>query len=308
MRVVFVGTPEFSAEILEHLIRNDGRIVGVVTQPDKPKGRGRRLAPPPVKVVAQMYGIPFLQPESINRPECLEFLKTLNPDLILVVSYGKILGEKVLNLPKLGCYNVHPSLLPKYRGASPIHRVLENGEEKTGVTIYRMVKELDAGPVALQVEVPIDPFETHDQLERKLLEVSKSLVLEFVRKIENGNVVLREQDHSAASYAPLIRKEDLMIDFARDAVSVKDKIRAYDSKPGASCVLNGQLVKLFGASAVDSSGDEPGLVHQITKEGAWVGTGKGKVLVKKILFPGKRVMSFWDAKNGGLIKEGEILT
>jgi len=304
LRVVFVGTPEFAAEILRYMVKKGINIVGVVTQPDKPKGRGRKTLPTPVKVVAEEKGLPCIQPESINRKEALEFLHSVNPDVLIVASYGKILGEKVLSLPKHGCYNIHPSLLPKYRGASPIQRALENGEKKTGVTIYRMVKELDAGPIALQREVNIDPFETFDQLEKRLIELSKEMVIEFLEKLENGEIHLREQDHTRATYAPLIKKEDLFVDFSKGAETVKNKIRAYDSRPGARAFLNGKEVKLFGAMAVDSSNDEPGLIHYIDREGAWIGTGKGMVKVKYLQLPGKKKLTFWELRNGRLIEEG----
>jgi methionyl-tRNA formyltransferase len=304
LRIVFVGTPEFAAEILEHLIKNGFNVVGVVTQPDKPRGRGRKVEPTPVKVVAEKHRVPFIQPESINKKEALEFLRSVGPDVIIVASYGKILGEKVLSLPSLGCYNIHPSLLPKYRGASPIQRVLENGEERTGVTIYKMVKELDAGPIALQREISIDPFETFDQLEKRLIELSKEMSIEFLEKLKVGDIELKEQDHSRATYAPMIKKEDLIVDFSKDAESVKNKIRAYDSRPGARAFLGNDEVKLFGVTAIDGSGDEPGLINYINKEGAWIGTGRGKVKVGCIQFPGKRKMTFWEAKNGRLIIEG----
>ncbi|MCD6550850.1 methionyl-tRNA formyltransferase [Thermotoga sp.] len=304
MKVVFVGTPEFAAEILKHMVESGINIVGVITQPDKPKGRGRKTLPTPVKVAAKKLELPCIQPESINREESLEFLRSVNPDVLVVASYGKMLGGRVLSLPKRGCYNVHPSLLPKYRGASPIQRVLENGEKKTGVTIYRMVKELDAGPIALQREVDIDPFETFDQLEKKLIELSKEMVLEFLEKLEKGKVDLKEQDHVRATYAPLIKKEDLVIDFSKDAEMVKNKIRAYDSKPGARAFLNEKEVKLFGAMAVDCSDDEPGLIHYIDREGAWIGTARGRVKVKYLQLPGKRKLTFWELKNGRLIEEG----
>jgi methionyl-tRNA formyltransferase len=299
-----VGTPEFAAEILEHLIKNGFNVVGVVTQPDKPRGRGRKVAPTPVKAVAEKHEVPFIQPESINKKEALEFLRSVRPDVIIVASYGKILGEKVLSLPRLGCYNIHPSLLPKYRGASPIQRVLENGEERTGVTIYKMVRELDAGPIALQREISIDPFETFDQLEKRLIELSKEMSIEFLEKLKVGDIELKEQDHSRATYAPMIKKEDLIVDFSKDAESVKNKIRAYDSRPGARAFLGNVEVKLFGVTAIDSSGDEPGLINYIDREGAWIGTGDGKVKVRYIQFPGKKKMTFWEAKNGRLIIEG----
>ncbi|KHC90459.1 methionyl-tRNA formyltransferase [Thermotoga sp. Mc24] len=304
MRIVFVGTPEFAAEILEHLIKNRFNVVGVVTQPDKPRGRGRKVAPTPVKAVAERHGVPFIQPESINKKEALEFLRSVRPDVIIVASYGRILGEKILSLPELGCYNIHPSLLPKYRGASPIQRVLENGEERTGVTIYKMVKELDAGPIALQREIFVNPFETFDQVEKRLIELSKEMLIEFLEKLKAGDIELKDQDHSLATYAPMIKKEDLIVDFSKDAESVKNKIRAYDSRPGARAFLGNDEVKLFGVTAIDSSGDEPGLINYIDKEGAWIGTGNGKVKVRYIQFPGKKKMTFWEAKNGRSIIEG----
>lgn len=307
MKIIFVGTPDFASQILEHLIHS-WNIVGVVTRPDKIGGRGNKILIPPVKKVAEKYKIPFIQPPTINVEEAIEFIKSKDPDVLLVVAYGKILGKIVLEIPKFGAYNVHASLLPKYRGAAPIQRAIENGEKETGITIFKMEKKLDAGPIVLKKSVKIGDFETFGSVYVKLINLAKEAVNEFLKLLSEGNITFIPQNDSKATYAPKIKKEDTFVDFSETSEKIKNKIRAFDPTPGAKALINGQIVKLFEVKDFKKGNNEsaPGEILKIEKEGAWIKTKDGKILIGKIQFPGKKVLPFSEAKNGRLVKEGDI--
>ncbi|AJC74087.1 methionyl-tRNA formyltransferase [Pseudothermotoga hypogea DSM 11164 = NBRC 106472] len=293
MRILFLGTPHFAAKHLETLLKEGLDVVAVVTQADKPFGRGLRLTPSPVKVLAQQAKIPVY--EQLKQVP----FDVLNIDICIVVAYGKIIPRKYLDM--LPFYNVHPSLLPKYRGAAPIQRAIENGEESTGVTIFKLTDQLDAGPIVMQESVEIEEFETFDEVEAKLLNLGCQMLVEFLKNPFSHDLV--PQDESQASYAPKIEEKDLLVDFAQPAERVKDKIRAYDSRPGARTFLNGQCVKLFGVRAIEPcSTNVPGTVIRINRDGAFVATSTGLVLISHVQFPGKRKMTFFEAYNGRLIK------
>ena len=293
MRILFLGTPHFAAKHLETLLKEGLDVVAVVTQADKPFGRGLRLTPSPVKVLAQQAKIPVY--EQLKQVP----FDVLNIDICIVVAYGKIIPRKYLDM--LPFYNVHPSLLPKYRGAAPIQRAIENGEESTGVTIFKLTDQLDAGPIVMQESVEIEEFETFDEVEAKLLDLGCQMLVEFLKNPFSHDLV--PQDESQASYAPKIEEKDLLVDFAQPAERVKDKIRAYDSRPGARTFLNGQCVKLFGVRAIEPcSTNVPGTVIRINRDGAFVATSTGLVLISHVQFPGKRKMTFFEAYNGRLIK------
>lgn len=293
MRILFLGTPHFAAKHLEKLLKEGLDVVAVVTQADKPFGRGLRLTPSPVKVLAQQAKIPVY--EQLKQVP----FDVLNIDICIVVAYGKIIPRKYLDM--LAFYNVHPSLLPKYRGAAPIQRAIENGEESTGVTIFKLTDQLDAGPIVMQESVEIEEFETFDEVEAKLLNLGCQMLVEFLKNPFSHDLV--PQDESQASYAPKIEEKDLLVDFAQPAERVKDKIRAYDSRPGARTFLNGQCVKLFGVRAIEPcSTNVPGTVIRINRDGAFVATSTGLVLISHVQFPGKRKMTFFEAYNGRLIK------
>jgi len=293
MRILFLGTPHFAAKHLEALLKEGMDVAAVVTQADKPFGRGLRPTPSPVKVLAQQARIPVYE-----RLKQVPF-DVLSVDICIVVAYGKIIPKKYLDM--LPFYNVHPSLLPKYRGAAPIQRAIENGEKSTGVTIFKLTEQLDAGPIAMQESVRIEEFETFDEVEAKLVNLGCRMLVEFLKDPFSHDLV--PQDESQASYAPKIEEKDLLIDFAQPAERVKDKIRAYDSKPGARTFLNGQCVKLFGVRAIEPcSTDVPGTVIRINRDGAFVTTSTGLVLISHVQFPGKRRMTFLEAFNGRLIR------
>ncbi|ANQ53349.1 methionyl-tRNA formyltransferase [Thermosipho sp. 1063] len=299
MKILFLGTPDFARTHLEYLIENGFNIVAVISQPDKPKGRGKKISFTPVKEIALKYNIPVFQPKSLNK-EGLKIIEEFKPDVGVVVAYGKLLKPPFLDA--LEFFNVHASLLPKYRGAAPIQRALENGEKVTGITIFKIGEGMDDGPIALKGKVNIGNFETFGELYLKLLNVGKKLLVEFLK---NYPLNLTPQE-GEVSFAPKISKEDLVLDFSRHFCKVKDKIRAYDPLPGVKVDFNGNFVKLFGVvDCIKENTKEYGKVVAIDKEGALISCEGGYVKIKYIQFPGKKKMTFYDAKNGGLIKEGE---
>jgi methionyl-tRNA formyltransferase len=300
MKILFLGTPEFASEHLKYLIKNKFEIVAVISQPDKQKGRGKKILPTPVKEVAQEYGIPIFQPKKVNK-EGLEIIEKFKPDLAVVVAYGKLLKPPFLDA--LPFFNVHASLLPKYRGAAPIQRALENGEEKTGITIFKIGIGMDDGPIALQKEIKVGEFETFGELYQKLLNLGKETLVEFLNKYPLKLV----PQTGEPTYAPKITSDDLNIDFTNDFIIVKNKIRAYDPIPGVRTNFKGEIVKLFGVFFAEKSKNEsPGRILKINNEGAFISCNNGVVGVKYIQFPGKKKITFLDAKNGNLVKEGDF--
>jgi len=301
MKILFLGTPDFASEHLKYLIENKFDVVAVISQPDKPKGRGKKLLPTPVKKVAMEYNIPVFQPKKVNK-EGLEIIEKFKPDIAVVVAYGKLLKPPFLDA--LPFYNVHASLLPKYRGAAPIQRTLENGEKKTGITIFKIDIGMDDGPIALQKEIEIGEYETFGDLYKKLLNLGKEALVEFLNKYPMKLV----SQIGEPTYAPKITSDDLNIDFTYDFIVVKNKIRAYDPVPGARADFKGNVVKLFGVFfAGKSNHNSPGKVLEITKDGAFISCKNGVIGVKYIQFPGRRKIAFLDAKNGKLVKEGDFL-
>ena len=246
MKIVFMGTPDYAAVTLEKLIKSDNEIAAVFAQPDKKVGRKQILTPPPVKVVAEKNNIPVFQPETLRDGKALEILKEINPDIIVVVAYGKILPEEILNLPKFGCVNGHASLLPKYRGASPIQWCIVCGEEVTGVTVMQMDKGMDTGDILKQREVKIGENETAEELFDRLSVISADLMLETIENIENITPV--KQNEAEASYAPIIKKEMALLDFTKPAKELFNATRGYYSWPCAYFFLDGKRIKVIKAA------------------------------------------------------------
>ncbi len=307
MRIVFMGTPDFSASHLQALMEAGFNVVGVFSQPDKVSGRGSALRPTPVKKMANKYNIPVFQPRSVNLKKGFEQLVELKPDVIIVVAFGKILKKKVIDLPTMGIYNVHASLLPKYRGAAPIQRAIENGESKTGITIMKIAEELDAGDMALLQSVPIKTTDNLEQVYDKLERAGEQLLIDFLEKLADSDVHFQAQDHEKATYASKIEKEDLIIDWSINAEAVHNKIRAFDPIPCARTFLNKKTVKIKSSVGFvdDESHQAPGTILSIDKKGALIKCGLGSVLVKEIQLPSKKFTSFFEAKNGRKIDEGE---
>lgn len=260
MKILFMGTPDYAAKTLEKLIEVGHEICGVFAQPDKPVGRKRILTPPPVKTLAQSHGIEVYQPESLRNNEAVELIRKLNPELIVVVAYGKILPEEILGIAKYGCINGHASLLPKYRGASPIQWAIICGEKKTGITIQYMDKGIDTGDIISIREVDIKPTETADELFDRLAVISADLMVDTIEDIANGTATRTKQNEQEASYAPIIKKEMALIDFNKTATQVYNEIRGYYSWPCAFFFLNSKRIKVTEAEIADNTNAKPGIV------------------------------------------------
>lgn len=308
MRVLFWGTPDFAAPPLRALLGEGYEVVGVVTQPDKPQGRSRStLVPSPVKLIALEEGIPVLQPDRPRGEELEAVLRALAPDVSVVVAYGNILPQSIVDLPPLGTLNIHASLLPRWRGAAPIQAAILAGDAETGVSIMRMVRRMDAGPVILQVPTSIPEDETYGELQLRLSELGALAILEALTLIALGAARETEQDEALATYASKVEREDALVDWTGDARQVARQIRAYDPRPGAYTTLRSIDVKLSGVRlALDASGD-PGLVLAIDEAGMLVACGTGGVRVAYAQPAGKRRLAALDWAQGRGVAAGDIL-
>lgn len=310
MRILFMGTPEFALFSLRALVEAGMNVVGVVTQPDQPKGRGYVLAPPPVKVFAQEHGIPVYQPERLKNGAFDETLAKINPDLIVVTAYGKILPESLLNYPKYGCVNVHGSLLPEYRGAAPMQRAILEGKKETGITTMLMDAGLDTGKMLLQARVPIEENDNFETIHDKMGEAGAPLLVETIEKIVAGTITPVEQDGSKATYAAKIEKEDCKIDFSKSARGVHDQIRALSPVPLAFTRLpDGKLLKV-AASELTTEKFDPvpaGTVVSISGGAITVACGEGAIRLLELIPEGKSRMSAAAFINGRKIAVGAKL-
>ncbi len=276
MRIVFMGTPEFAVPSLEALLKSPDEVVGVVTQPDRPKGRGQTVTSPPVKRVAQRVGIPVAQPVKIKTPDFLEALASWNPDLIAVTAFGRILHAPILQLPPQGCVNVHGSLLPKYRGAAPVQWAVINGEAETGLTTMLMDEGMDTGPMLLQARLAIDPEDTSGTLAPRLAELGGRLLIETIARLKAGTLRPQAQDHAQATMAPLLKKEDGLLDWTTSAAALRNRIRGLSPWPGAFTYLEGSRWTIWRAAiGTDLCSDPPGTIIGVTKRAIQVATGQG---------------------------------
>lgn len=294
MRIVFMGTPDFAVPSLERLVSDGHELCGVFTQPDKPKNRGMKLTPSPVKETALAHDIPVFQPDTLKTGEALEQLRELNPDLIAVAAYGKLLPQAVLDLPRLGCINVHSSLLPRYRGAAPIHWAILNGDKETGVTIQHMAAGLDTGDLILAQPTPIDPDETVEQLHDRLAQIGANLLSQAVEQLEAGTAQRIPQDDNLSCYAPKLSRELSPVDWSRSAREIHNQVRGLIPWPAASAELGGVKFKLFSVSETgERTGAAPGTVIRTDKKGIYAACGDGLVLLIEELQAegGKRMRS-----------------
>ncbi len=309
LRLVFMGTPQFAVPILEALIKSGEEILAVVTQPDKPAGRGKKLTPPPVKVLAEKHGLPVLQPQKIKDPAFLAKLKGLAPDVIVVAAYGKILPKEVLEIPRFGCINVHASLLPKFRGAAPINWALIAGEKESGVTIMQMDEGMDTGDILLMEKVPIAEDETAGTLHDKLASLGARLIVEALKLLKEGKLTPRKQPEEGASYAPMLKKEDGLLDFGRPATELAILIRGLDPWPTAYAYFRGKLIKFFRPRVEKGPSGEPGEILGLDGEGYLrIGTGDGVLKVKELQLAGKKRISAEEFVRGYRPKAGEKFT
>lgn len=315
MRIVFMGTPQFAVLPLQELIREGYEVVAVVTQPDRPVGRKRVLTPSPVKKVALELGIPVLQPEKIRQPEAVSELARFAPDLIVTAAYGQILPKTVLELPRLGCINIHASLLPLYRGGAPVHYAIMNGETESGVTIMYMAEGLDTGDMISKVIVPIQPADDTGTMLDKLTVAGARLLMETIPGLVAGEIQAIPQDHGKATYAPTIKREDEQIDWHASAEQIHNHVRALSPQPGAFTLWAGEVLKIRGTvceSATDSHTDTlddlmPGTVLSCSAQGIRVLTGDGILRLETIQPSGKKAMPVEQFVRGSHIEVGTIL-
>jgi len=291
MRVLFMGTPEFAVPTLEALIQ-EHEVIGVYTQPDKPKGRGKAMAFPPVKEKALEHNIPVFQPAKVRVPEVVAEIKAMNPDAIVVVAFGQILPESILNIPKYGCINVHASLLPKYRGAAPMQWAIIDGEKETGITTMYMAKGLDTGDMILKAVTPIGPKETGETLHDRMSVMGGPLIIETLKQIEAGIAPRIPQDDSLSCYASMLDKELGCIDWNKDAASIERLIRGLNSWPSAYTFWNGKTLKIWDSEVVHSTGcEENGTVIARDKLSFTVKCGENALKIMEVQLQGKKRMA-----------------
>ncbi len=291
MNLIFMGTPGFAVPSLERLHESRHKVVLVVTQPDKPSGRGKKLKKSEVKEKAEELGLEIFQPDKIKNEENIEVLKSYKPDAIVVVAYGQILSKDILNLPRLGCINVHASLLPKLRGAAPLNWALIKGEKKTGITTMLMNEGLDTGDMLLKAEVEIDENMNVGDLHDILMHKGADLLLETLEKLEKNELSPQKQDDSLSSYAPMINKEDRKINWKLTAKDIHNLIRGLSPWPTAYFTMDEDTVKVYKASYINDDSDyQPGYVIKANKDGIFVKAGEGAVILKEIQMPGKNKM------------------
>lgn len=309
MRVVYMGTPDFAVNTLQALIDSEHEVVGVVTQPDKPKGRGKTMQFTPVKELAIAHDIAVYQPVRVREEAFLEELRAMRPDIIIVAAFGQILPEAILNMPRYGCINVHASLLPKYRGAAPIQWCIVEGEKETGVTIMYMEKGLDTGDMIARVTVPIDEKDTGDSLHDKLARAGADLLIETLPALEKGTAVRRKQDDAASSYARMLTKDMGHIDFTRDAEGLSRLVRGMYSWPGAFTHFHGKTLKIHEAEVVPCQADsaKPGQVVAVDKKSFTVACGGDALRILSLQLEGKKRMDTAAFLLGNTVHTGDML-
>lgn len=304
--MVYMGTPDFAVGPLEAMIEAGHKITAVVTQPDRPRGRGKEMAASPVKECALKHGIPVLTPVKIKTAEAVEELQKYPADIFVVAAFGQILSEEILNMPAYGCINIHASLLPKYRGAAPIQWSIIDGEKETGVTIMQMDKGLDTGDILFRRKVEIAAEETGASLFDKLAEAGSSLIVEALAKIEKGDVSPVKQDDNKSSYAKMLTKSTGRIDWNKSAVEIERLVRGLNSWPSAYTGYKGKQLKIWKARVAEDMGGQPGSVARVTGDEVFVHTGKGALVLTEIQLEGKKRMSTKEFLLGRSFAEGEM--
>jgi methionyl-tRNA formyltransferase len=308
-RIIFFGTPNFAIPTLKYLLQGPDEVIAVVTQPDREKGRGRKVIPSPVKELCLQHGLTLLQPDKVREEAFQEKMKSLQPELFVVAAYGQILPKSLLKIPKHGAVNVHASLLPKYRGAAPIPWAILKGERLTGVTTMMMDEGMDTGAILLQIEIPIGEEETSETLHDRLALLGAQLLLETVRGMKAGNLHPIPQDHSKATYAPPLKKEDGRIDWSKEAKEIDRQVRAFNPWPGAFTEWSGQLLKIYrGEVRGKNSIGKAGIVAWVGLDFIEVETGKDFFLIKEVQLEGKRRMGIREFISGHPITVGTTFT
>jgi methionyl-tRNA formyltransferase len=310
MRVIFMGTPEFACPTLQKLLDRGDEVIAVVTQPDRPKGRGQKTVPTPVKELAEKNGIPVLQPLKVRAPEFIETLKMMNPDLIVVVAFGRILPKALLDIPKFGCINVHASLLPRYRGAAPLNWCIINGETETGVTTMLMDEGLDTGAMLLKKTTLIDPEEDTSSLHDRLSVLGAETLSETLDLLAAGKLIPEKQDDSLSCYAPILKKEHGLIDWNSTARAIRNMVRGMSPWPGAFTRLDGKLIKIYKVRSDNTKCgdvDTPGTVLKADRDGIEVACGGGSVIIDELQLEGRKRLPAGEFLAGYKIAPGTIL-
>lgn len=305
MRIIFMGSDEFAVPAVEALVKSEHALLACVTQPDRPKGRGRHLKPCPVKAVAESVGIPTLTPEKIG--DATDELAAFAPDLIVVAAYGQYIPRRVLAVPPRGFINIHPSLLPRYRGAAPIQWAIANGDTETGVTILEVIPRMDAGPILLQERHPIHPDDTTLTLEPRLAAAGAALMLEAIRRIEEGSITRVEQDESAVTWARKLEKADGRLDWAQPARTLHNRVRGFQPWPGTYCIASERRLAIM-LTRVDAGRDAPpGTILEVDSEGLLVACGDSALRLLIVQPEGKRPMPAADYACGARLSRGMLL-
>lgn len=314
LRIIFAGTPEFAAEHLKALLGSRHQVIAVYSQPDRPAGRGKKLSASPVKEVALAQDIPVYQPLNFKNPEAIEELAALNADLMVVVAYGLILPKAVLDAPRLGCINVHASILPRWRGAAPIQRAIEAGDTETGVTIMQMDVGLDTGDMLIKAYCPILAEDTGGSLHDKLITIGKPALIEALELIQSGTAKPEKQDDSLSNYAPKLSKEEAALNWQLAAVELERKVRAFNPFPVAHTKLAGmgddQRIRVWAAKASETpTHASVGSITRIDSEGLWIACNQGQLVLEQLQLPGKKVMRVGEIMRGhpDLFKVGDQL-
>ncbi|WP_313070110.1 methionyl-tRNA formyltransferase [Lacrimispora sp.] len=307
MRIIFMGTPDFSVPALKALVEAGHDVIAVITQPDKPKGRGKEVQMPPVKEQALEYNIPVYQPVKARDPEFVKFLTDLAPDVMVVAAFGQLLPKSILDIPKYGCINIHASLLPKYRGASPIQYAVINGEKESGITTMMMAEALDTGDMLDQAKVTLDLKETGGSLHEKLSQIGGSLIIKTLNKLEDKTAVRIPQDESKFTYVGMIKKTMGDIDWSMEADVIERLIRGLNPWPSAYTGWNGKVIKIWEADVVDKEyAGAIGEVVEVGKDCLVVKTGKGGLSIKELQMQGKKRMDIGAFLRGYQIAEGTV--
>lgn len=303
-----MGTPETAAFTLERLVEGPDEVVGVVTRPDRPFGRGQKSTPSPVRRVAESRGIPVVTPEKIREPGIMERLSRWSPHIIVVVAYGRILPAAILDFAPQGCVNVHYSLLPKYRGAAPAAWTIIHGEESGGVTTMRLVEKMDAGPIYLQEQVPLAPDETTVSLQAKLTPVGARLLLETIHRLKGGSLIARPQDEAGATFAPMIKKEDGLIDWNEPAEVLERRVRGFNPWPSAYTHWQSKMLKILRAMVVNTEvRGNAGEIIRADDNGFWVAAGAGVLSLEVVQLENKKRLAGSEFIRGARIETGDRL-
>lgn len=308
MKIVYMGTPDFAVGPLERIIEAGHEVILVVTQPDREKGRGKEVVFSPVKECAVAHNIPVFQPEKIKKAEEVEFLKQYEADVFVVAAFGQILSKEILDMPRLGCVNIHASLLPKYRGAAPIQWAVIDGEEKTGVTIMHMDEGLDTGDILLQEEIILDAKETGESLFNRLAVLGSDTIVKALELMEKGELTPVPQDHDMSTYAKMLNKKMGVIDFNNSAVVIERLVRGLNSWPSAYTYINGKTLKIWEAEVIaDALEGQNGQVVKVSKDSFWVKCAEGMLEIMSLQLEGKKRMNAGEFMRGYDIHEGMIL-